>query len=280
MTTTRAARPVLKWAGGKSRTVPHILARLPDRIATFYEPFVGGAAVFFALAGAGRFKKAVLSDRNRDLVEVYLGIQKDVESLIRILEGYKDAYSEDEYYRIRELDPGNLDPIERAARLIYLNKTGYNGLYRVNRAGRFNVPFGRHRKPKICDPPNLRAAAAALARVKLRVEDFADASKRAKAGDVVYFDPPYVPVSKTASFTAYHHEAFGPEDHTRLADVFEDLAQRNVTALLSNSDTPETRRLYRGWRVDKIPVSRPINSKGQGRGVVDELLVVNIRKRR
>ena len=277
---TRAARPVLKWAGGKSRTVPQILERLPDTIATFYEPFVGGAAVFFALAATGRFRRAVLSDRNRDLIEVYQGIQKDVESLIRILEGYKDAYDEQEYYRIRELDPKTLDPIERAARLIYLNKTGYNGLYRVNRSGRFNVPFGRHSAPKICDSPNLRAASLALAKVTLRVEDFATVSKRAKAGDVVYFDPPYVPVSKTASFTAYHHEAFGPADHERLAEVFAKLAERDVLAVLSNSDTAETRRLYRGWRVDKIPVSRPINSKVQGRGVVDELLVVNTTRKK
>jgi DNA adenine methylase len=269
----RAARPVLKWAGGKSRSLPQILARLPERIGTYYEPFVGGAAVFFSLAAAGRFRKAVIGDRNADLVGVYQAIQEDVDAVIQVLSGYR--IDRDEYYRIRAREPDALDPFERAARIIYLNKTGYNGLYRVNREGRFNVPFGRHRNPKICDAENLRAASSVLRRARILVADFEKTAKRAKEGDAVYFDPPYVPVSRTASFTAYHSDPFGPSEHERLARVFGELGERGVTAVLSNSYTDETRKLYRRWRPERIDVSRPINSDAGRRGEVPELLVVN-----
>jgi DNA adenine methylase len=272
----RPARPVLKWAGGKSRSLSPILERLPERIGTYYEPFVGGAAVFFSLAAAGRFKRAVLGDRNADLIGVYLAVQRDVEALIGVLSSYRNE--RDEYYRIRALDTDRLDPVERAARTIYLNKTGYNGLYRVNRQGRFNVPFGRHQNPKICDSENLRAAAAILKRTRIVVADFEQTALKAKAGDAVYFDPPYMPVSRTASFTAYHSDPFGLTEHDRLARVFGELGERGITAVLSNSDTPHTRKLYRPWQVKRIAVSRPINSKVGGRGEVAELLVINQRR--
>lgn len=270
-------RPILKWAGGKSRILDEILERLPEDIATYYEPFVGGAAVFFALASTGRFRRAVLSDLNRDLVDVYKGVKKDVDAVIQLLEDYRRRHSEETYYATRELDPKELALEERAARLIYLNKTGYNGLYRVNRSGQFNVPFGRHTNPGICDEPRLRAAARALRRVSLQVRDFAEAVAEAAPGDAVYFDPPYVPISKTASFTAYHKDTFGPEEHQRLADTFLALTRRGVRAVLSNSDTRETRGLYKHPHVtvDKVLVPRPINSKSSARGNVGELLVSN-----
>lgn len=270
----REVRPVLKWAGGKSRSLPQILAALPkDRIETYYEPFIGGAAVFFALAAERRFKRAVLSDRNPALIEVYQALRDDVEGVIEVLRSYK--HKEDEYYRIRGLDPETLEPSERAARTIFLNKTGYNGLYRVNSKGQFNVPFGRYKKPNFCDEENLRAAAAVLHGVDLRVRDFEKVSAKAKPGDAVYFDPPYDPVSKTANFTSYHKEEFGRKDHERLKDTFERLAARGVVVVLSNSDTEFTRELFAGpgWRVQKIHVSRPINSNASRRGGVRELLV-------
>lgn len=270
---TRLVRPVLKWAGGKSRSLPYILAALPDQIDTYYEPFIGGAAVFFALASEKRFKKAVLGDRNRALIDLYRALKKDPEGIIKVLDTY--VHDQDEYYRIRSLDPKKLDPSERAARMIFLNKTGYNGLYRVNSRGEFNVPFGRYKKPNFCDEDGLRAASRALSGVKLVEKDFDEVSKDAKAGDAVYFDPPYDPVSKTANFTAYHHEEFGREDHVRLKKAFDKLAARRVAVVLSNSDTEFTSDLFADWNPQKINVSRPINSKATHRGNVRELLVVS-----
>jgi DNA adenine methylase len=268
---TVPVRPVLKWAGGKSRSLPAILGALPERIGTYYEPFIGGAAVFFALATERRFKRAVLSDRNAALIEVYSGLQKDPEGIIRILKTYK--YDQDTYYRIRALDPRALDPAERAARTIFLNKTGYNGLYRVNSRGEFNVPFGRYKNPTICDEVNLRRASEALSGVRILVADFEKASGRAKAGDAVYFDPPYDPVSKTSNFTSYHKDEFGQAEHERLKGAFARLAERGVSVVLSNSHTAFTSRLFSGWSRRKIDVSRPINSKASQRGTVEELLV-------
>jgi DNA adenine methylase len=274
-------RPILKWAGGKARLVPAILPLLPASIDTYYEPFVGGAAVFFALAGERRFRRAVLSDLNAELVDVYRGVKKDVEQVIRLLRQYRRRHDSDTYYRTREIDPQSLELVERAARLIYLNKTGYNGLYRVNRAGQFNVPFGSYVNPAICDEERLRGAAAALrARgVRLAVGDFAEVTRRAQPGDAVYFDPPYVPRSTTANFTSYHSEIFGQEAHERLARTLEELTQRGVRTVLSNSDTRFTRQLYdqRRFDVHEVQVTRPINSKSTARGRVGELLVDNSR---
>lgn len=279
--TVARLRPILKWAGGKSRLVPLILSRLPAQIATYYEPFVGGAAVFFALAADRRFKRAVLGDKNRELIDVYKGVKADVDGVITLLEDYARRHDEDTYYTTRDLDPDALDLAQRAARLIYLNKTGYNGLYRVNRQGRFNVPFGRYDNPKICNEPRLRAASEALrARgVSIKVADFEALSERAEPGDAVYFDPPYVPLTKTASFTGYHSETFGAQEHQRLAGAFSSLTQRRVAAVLSNSGGKETKKLYAGdgIEVEKVMVGRPINSSAGKRGAVAELVVSNAR---
>jgi DNA adenine methylase len=274
-------RPILKWAGGKARLVPSILPLLPASIETYYEPFVGGAAVFFALASERRFRRAVLSDLNSELVDVYRGVKKDVEAVIRLLRNYRRRHDEDAYYRTRAIDPQSIELVERAARLIYLNKTGYNGLYRVNRAGQFNVPFGRYANPAICDEERLRGASAALrARgVRITVGDFAKVTAQAEPGDAVYFDPPYEPRSTTANFTSYHSQVFGREAHERLARTLEDLTERGVRAVLSNSDTGFTQQLYDVQRFDvyKVQVTRPINSKSSARGRVGELLVDNSR---
>lgn len=266
----RPARPILKWAGGKTQLLPEILQRLPSVIDTYYEPFVGGAAVFFALAAEGRFKRAVLSDKNPELVGLYRCIQRDVEGVIRALASYR--YDEREYYRVRDSKLPR-SPTARAARLIFLNKTGYNGLYRVNRAGQFNVPFGRYKNPTICDAVNLRAAARALRSAELEVGDFASLSRHARKGDAVYFDPPYVPLSKTANFTAYDRHAFELTDHERLAAAFADLSERGIAALLSNSDTRVTRVLFAPFHIDTVTVARAINSNAKKRGPVAEILV-------
>lgn len=268
-------RPVLKWAGGKRQLMAQILKELPKRIETYYEPFVGGGAVFFALASEGRFERAVLGDRNPDLVAVYHALVADVDGVIQALKKYR--YDEAEYYRVREQRPRSL--VGRAARLIYLNKTGYNGLYRVNRAGQFNVPFGRHKAPLICDAENLRAAAHALKHAEVVSEDFEVVCQNAKAGDAVYLDPPYLPLSRTASFTAYDPHPFGLAEHQRLAAVFERLERRGVRAVLSNSYTAETREIFGRFRHRRVPVTRPINSKANLRGPVDEILVISRRAR-
>jgi DNA adenine methylase len=267
---TARPQPLLKWAGGKRQLAVTILSRLPERIDTYYEPFVGGGAVFFALAAEGRFRRAVLSDRNPDLVCVYRAVQEDVEAVIEALGTMR--HTESEYYRIREQKPRSA--ARRAARIIYLNKTGYNGLYRVNRAGQFNVPFGRYENPRICDADNLRLVARALENVEISVDDFAASARRARPGDAVYFDPPYLPVSKTASFASYHSEPFGLREHERLAHLFGEIEERGVCAVLSNSDTPETRRLYESFAHEFVRARRAINSNAGGRGAVSELLVV------
>jgi DNA adenine methylase len=265
--------PVLKWAGGKRQLLDEITRRLPEeKIATYFEPFVGGAAVFFALAEEQRFERAVLADRNRELVDVYRAIKDDADALIERLSRAPYAEnSEQAFYKIRAEKPRSL--VGRAARVIYLNKTGYNGLYRVNSRGEFNVPFGRYAKPNICDAPRLRAAALALQKVELLVEDFEVVCARAKKRDFVYLDPPYLPVSRTASFASYHSERFGVEEHQRLARVFGELAKRGVAALLSNSDTEDTRTIFSEFRVEKVAASRSINSNSARRGKISEILV-------
>lgn len=265
-------RPILKWAGGKRSLVPRILEELPEQIETYYEPFVGGAAVFLALAEAKRFKRAVITDKNRELINLYTVVRDDLGKLLKRLETLQDRTSEDDYYEIRAEKPTN--KIERAARLIYLNKTGYNGLYRVNSKGGFNVPYGRYKRPKIYDPERLAHAARYLQDVTIRVADFEEACSDAKRGDAVYLDPPYLPLSKTASFSAYHSEAFGLPEHERLAKVFGKLRKRGVAAVLSNSATPETRALYQSFKCSDVAVRRPINSVASRRGAVSELLVV------
>lgn len=268
MRSRRQPEPLLKWAGGKRQLLDVILARLPERIDTYYEPFVGGGAVFFALARQGRFRKAVLADRNAELIEMYQAVRDDVEGVVKALRGLR--HSEEEYYRIRAQKPRS--SVRRAARMIYLNRTGFNGLYRVNRAGEFNVPFGRYVDPTICDEERLFAVSEALAGVRIEHADFTETVRGARAGDAVYFDPPYVPVSATARFAEYHFEPFTDAHHERLRDVFGELVARGVAAVLSNSDTPRTRELFSRYSHEFVSARRNINSNAGRRGPVTELL--------
>jgi len=275
-------KPVLKWAGGKRQLLDPILSfverSFPERIEKYYEPFAGGAAVFFALAGRQKFNHAKLTDMNADLIRVYTELRDNANAVIAELEKLASLErSKETYYLVREKvrakRPGK--DAARAARLIYLNRTGYNGLYRVNSSGEFNVPYGSYKNPRILDQPRLLSAAEALQGVELAVEDFESSCKKAKRGDFVYFDPPYVPVSKTASFAAYHSVAFTSAEHARLAETFARLIKRGVKTLLSNSDTPETRELYREFETHTVIVqaTRAINSNATRRGSVPELLV-------
>jgi len=263
------ARPLLKWAGGKRQLLESIRRRLPDEIDTYFEPFVGGGAVFFALRLEGRFKKAVLSDQNEELISTYRAVRDNVDGVIQVLR--KMPHSEERYYQVRESRPRLL--VTRAARMIYLNRTGYNGLYRVNRAGKFNVPFGRYTRPKICDEERLHEVSIALKGVRLEVADFAKVVRRSKPGDAVYFDPPYVPVSPTARFAEYHQSAFGDAEHQRLAACYRHLHERGISAVLSNSDTPRTRELFGEFAHEFVSARRNINSAARRRGPTSEILV-------
>ena len=272
------AKPFLKWAGGKTALLPELLKAAPEQIETYYEPFVGGGALFFALQAEGRFQRAVLSDSNAELINAYTQVRDNVDSLIRALEVHQRKYraAEDRaeyYYTIRgkrlTCDLGG------AANLIFLNKTCYNGLYRVNSKGGFNVPHGRHQNPTICDEANLRAVSAALEGVKLRVADFAEAPSDAGSGDFVYFDPPYVPLSGAAHFTAYTAKEFGPEEQRRLAEAASNLVSRGSSVALSNSGHPDVAALYRDgcFCLANVEAPRNINSKPAQRGAVREYLI-------
>jgi DNA adenine methylase len=266
-------RPFLKWAGGKGQLLEQLRPLLPARIeGRYFEPFVGSAALFFALRPAA----ATLSDVNRELVDCYRAVQKRVSDVIAALQSHE--YEESRYYKVRGQQPADLELPVRAARTIYLNKTGYNGLYRVNRAGRFNVPFGRYTNPGFRSAEsveNLRACSRALRSASLAVRDFGEVASHARRGDFVYFDPPYVPLSDTSDFTSYVPGGFGQPEQERLAAVFAELSRAGVQAMLSNSDTPAVRELYARYRIDTVTASRSINSRATRRGKVREVVVRN-----
>lgn len=263
------AAPFLKWAGGKGSILPQLFKHFPKDVSKrrYFEPFVGGGAVFFALQP----RHSHLFDLNPDLVEAYCVVRDRVEELILALG--KHSNDPGHFYHVRAQETPRLSPVERAARLIYLNRTCFNGLYRVNRSGQFNVPFGRYANPTICNAEGLRAASRALQGVTVEHADFAEATRSARHGDFVYFDPPYVPTSATSSFTAYYSHKFGEEEHRRLARTFADLAERGVLVALSNSDTPLVKRLYGEFRIAPIVARRNINRVGDKRGYVTELLI-------
>ncbi len=267
------ATPFLKWAGGKGSLLPQYEPFLPDRqaIGRYVEPFVGGGAVFFRLQPP----RSRLADVNAAVIETYEVVRDRVEELIAALAEHHNDRAH--FERVRDLDPESLDPVARAARFIFLNRTCYNGLYRVNRQGRFNVPFGRYKKPRICDPAGLRAAGAALRQVELVAGDFAATTADLGPGDFVYFDPPYAPTSPTANFTKYAPDGFDQAQQARLAEVYRGLAARGCRVMLSNADTPLVRDLYArdGLRLTAIRARRAINSDPAGRGHVTELLVTN-----
>lgn len=265
------ARPCFKWAGGKTSSLPDILQRLPAKISTYYEPFVGGGAVFFALAAEQRFKNAVLGDANDELMRAYGALRAHPDNVVDALKTH--VHEEKRYYQVRGQDPKMLKPSDRAARLIYLNRTCFNGLYRVNKKGIFNVPFGDYSNPTICDEENLRAVALALKDARLLGEDFGQTVRSAGRGDAVYFDPPYVPLSETSSFTGYAKGGFDFFDQERLRNTALTLAERGVHVLLSNSDTPFVRQLYEGFRIEEVQARRAINSKGKKRGKIGELII-------
>ncbi len=279
---TKVARPFLKWAGGKWRLAPQIASLLPPDIGsrTYREPFLGGGGLFFYLSTVSPPKRVFLSDALADLITTYKVVRRQTRALIERLEGLRDTHSTEAYYEVRERfnRERSASALDRATWLIYLNKTCFNGLFRTNRDGVFNVPIGRFKNPRIVDRARMAAAARVLASVELRHRPFDHLADSAERGDVVYLDPPYVPLSKTASFASYSDGAFGPDDQERLVQVFRKLDERGCLLALSNSDTPEVRRLYKGFHLERIQAARVISAKTAERKPVGELLIRNLRR--
>lgn len=272
-------KPFVKWVGGKRQLLKQFrnLALYPPElfdpvVNTYYEPFVGGGAVFFDLLP----ESAELSDLNEELVITYNVIKDDIDELIALLK--KHIYSKEYYLEVRAKNVEDLSDVEIASRFIFLNRTGFNGLYRVNKKGQFNVPFGRYNNPIICDEENLRHVSKELQNVTIKHQDYKAVLKTATRGDFIYFDPPYYPINRTSSFTAYTSEGFLEKEQIELRDTFVELHKRGCFVMLSNSDTPYINELYlgiKGVTVHKITAGRAINSKGSGRGKITEVLVTN-----
>jgi DNA adenine methylase len=277
---TNLAKPsskgFLKWAGGKSQLLPELLQRIPVRVTNYYEPFVGSGALYFALRASNRIENSCLSDTNEELINAYRHVQAEVGPLLKKLSEHQSLHSKEYYYEIRNLNPEEIPLIDRAARMIYLNKTCFNGLYRVNKSGRFNVPIGSYKNPKIADEDRLRSASKHLENTRIEVSDFKSIADTTRTGDFVYFDPPYIPLSKTSSFTSYTKSQFGEDEQRRLASYCDELTKRGVNWLLSNSDTELTHALWAHHKIEIVNASRAINSKASNRGQVTEVLVSSI----
>lgn len=264
--------PVVKWAGGKTRLLPELTARMPDRFGRYFEPFVGGAALFFRVEP----ERAVLADANPDLIGLYACLVRDVAGVIRGLSRHRARHSEKHYYatRSRWNDRSRTwTAVDRAATFLYLNKTCFNGLWRVNRSGEFNVPIGRYDDPTIFTPQALRDASALLRRATLFCGDYRRVVERARRRDFVYFDPPYAPATRTTIFTSYTAITFGLDQQRELAATARSLVAAGCRVMLSNSDTPFVRTLYRGFQVERVRCDRSISAGAAGRGAVDEVIV-------
>jgi DNA adenine methylase len=276
MRKNKLVTPVLKWVGGKRQLLDVLTPLLPKRITAFSEPFIGGGAMLFYLQPA----TAYINDINDELINVYNVIKSDVEALITELQTFRN---EAEYfYAVRDWDRNRLkydtrSDVQKAARILYLNKTCYNGLFRVNNAGEFNTPFGSYRNPNIVNAPTLRAVSAYLnaATIYLTSYDYAEVLKTLPKGTFVYLDPPYDPVSDTSSFTGYSRGGFARDDQIRLRECCDDLAARGLKFMLSNSATDFIKKQYAAYHITVVQAKRAVNSDSAKRGEVDELVVRN-----
>lgn len=270
MLKTIVAKPFIKWVGGKTQLLSQYQQLFPQSYRNYFEPFVGGGAVFFHLQP----DRAALSDLNPELINAYICVRDRVEDLIEELEWHQDSHDREHYFKQRQLQNEKIgSPIDRAARFIYLNKTCFNGLYRENKKGEFNVPIGSYKNPAICDRDTLIAASEALQGAAIFNRSF-DAIAPSR-GDFVFFDPPYHPISDTAKFSQYTRSAFGPNEQVNLRDFVRELSDRGVKVMLSNSDCPFIRELYSEFNVHTIEASRSLNSDPAKRGKITEVLVAN-----
>ena len=273
-------KPFVKWAGGKRQLIPILHQNLPEAFGTYYEPFLGGGALLFHILTDKNGQKCSISDLNSDLVLAYTTIRDRIDALISSLKSHEKNYQKDSksyYYSVRESNPRN--EVEKTSRLIFLNRTCFNGLYRVNSKGKFNVPLGKYTNPNIVNEENLRAVSSILQtnRISIRCRDFESVLRDAKKGDLVYFDPPYQPVSSTANFTSYTTKDFTCDDLTRLAELCLKLDSKECHVLLSNSDSKEVSDIFanKPWKITRIEANRSINSNSKKRTGHFELLIKN-----
>lgn len=270
----KICKPILKWAGGKRQLLNELITLMPKQYNRYFEPFVGGGALFFAIQP----KHAFINDYNQELINLYEVVRDQCQELIDSLEEYKNE--EEYYYKIRSLDRnkkewGSLSPLQRASRLIYLNKTGYNGLYRVNSKGENNVPFGRYKKPKFIDIDNLWACSQLLKDTKISCGDFSKIKPKIQKGDFIYFDPPYVPLNKTSSFTSYVNQDFDKNMQCKLKKLCDDIDKKGAFFMLSNSYTDFVLDLYQHYNIHIVKATRSINSNASQRGKIAEVVVTN-----
>lgn len=272
----KLATPVVKWVGGKRQLLPEINKRIPKGFKTYYEPFLGGAAVLLNIQP----KKAIVNDLNSELINVYKSIKQYPNELIKELKKFTN--DEETFYNIRNLDRdkekfNKLSDIQKAARVLFLNKTCFNGLYRVNNSGEFNAPFGRYKNPNIVNDKTIMAVSKYFndSDIVFKNGDFEDSLKNIEKGDFVYLDPPYDPVSKTSNFTGYIQGGFGDEEQKRIKKLCESLDKKGVKFMLSNSATPFIKELYKNYQIDIVTAKRSINSKADKRGEIEEVLIRN-----
>ena len=273
-------KPFVKWAGGKRQLIPILNENLPKTFGTYYEPFIGGGALLFHILTERDGQKCSISDLNSDLVLAYTTIRDRIDDLVSSLKSHERNYRKDSksyYYAVRESNPRS--EIEKTSRLLFLNRTCFNGLYRVNSKGKFNVPLGRYTNPNIVNEDNLRSVSDILqaSKVSIKCRDFEAVLRDAKKGDLVYFDPPYQPVSDTANFTSYTNKDFTDKDLERLADLCNRLDAKGCKVLLSNSDSKQVSDMFseKPWKVNKIQANRSINSNSKKRTGHFELLIKN-----
>ena len=283
-TSSQTARPFVKWVGGKSRLVPTLLSYFPDEFNNYYEPFVGGGALYFSINPS----KAFINDLNEVLINAYINIKKRIDEVVDALKIIQNEYinldnldAKKEFYLTKRKLFNQLpnDDFNKTILLIFINKTCFNGMYRENSKGEYNIPFGQHDSPTICDEKNLRLVSGHLKKTTITKFSYDDAIKTAKKGDLVYFDPPYDPLNTTSSFTTYQAGGFSSKDQEKLRDVFKKLSEKGCYVMLSNSDTPMINELYKEFTINKIYASRSINSNGAKRQKVKEVLVTNYVKK-
>ena len=275
-------QPILKWAGGKRQLLPQLETFFPNTFTKYYEPFVGGGAVLFHLQP----KKAVINDSNKDLIEMYQCIKDHLDELIEKLKYYETKNDSESFYKIRGIDRTEeykkWTPVERAARLIYLNRTCYNGLFRMNSAGQFNSPYGSYKNPCICNEPVLRAMSKYFNEneIEFRAGDFEDACKDAPKNSFIYLDPPYDQYDEQLNFVGYTKDGFTRDDQKRLKKMCEELIERGCYVIISNSKTPRSLDLYNDntkyvtYTINTVSARRNINSNAKKRGEVEEVLIV------
>ncbi|MBF0777284.1 DNA adenine methylase [Streptococcus cuniculi] len=272
-----ALQPFTKWTGGKRQLLPAIKPLIPDNYNSYFEPFIGGGALFFELSP----EKAVINDFNHELINCYQQIKESPKKLIELLIRHKENNSKEYYLELRSVDrDGRIDTmtkVERAARIMYMLRVDFNGLYRVNSKNQFNVPYGRYKNPKIVDSDLILSISQYLNsnNIKILTGDFEKSVEAVKCGDFVYFDPPYIPLSETSSFTSYTHEGFSYDDQIRLRDCFKKLNEKGAFVMLSNSSSPIVEELYKDFNIHKIEAIRTNGAKSSSRGKISEIIVTN-----